>query len=95
MERKTNKKVRIVTANREKTHGYLLWEKRREIQTENGETRERMKTPNRIKRKTKRKTELEIQTPGQTSKKTVDGEKDTDTQKNRKGNDIILLSFLV
>jgi hypothetical protein len=54
-----------------------------------------MKTPNRIKRKTKRKTELEIQTPGQTSKKTVDGEKDTDTQKNRKGNDIILLSFLV
>ena len=33
-----------------------------------------LKTPNRIKRKTKRKTELEIRTPGQTSKKTVDGE---------------------
>ncbi len=43
MERKTNKKVQIDTANREKTHGYLLWEKRREIKTENVETRERMK----------------------------------------------------
>ncbi len=28
-----------------------------------------LKTPNRIKRKTKRKTELEIRTPGQTSKR--------------------------